>query len=146
MTGLCAAPISATVLDYRMEKYKWKEGSFSMLKIREENVIILKHEGAQKFPKTIIKPCIVTSKNDIQEEPPRPSHQKTSFVATRRAGNISLESLFERSLQIQFKEILERGTFTLVLALEAGAIRIYGSKFVNTINLERRPDLKRQLT
>lgn len=60
ITDIHMIPIGFPVLVYCPEKDQW-EGSFSLLEIKDEDVIVLTPKGATKFQSTVVKPYLLST-------------------------------------------------------------------------------------
>lgn len=64
VTDILMTPIGSLVLVYRPEKDQW-EGPFSVLEIRDKDVIVLTPKGAVKFRSTVVKPYLLATDLEI---------------------------------------------------------------------------------
>lgn len=142
VTDIHKCPIGSPVLVYRPEKDKW-EGPYSILDLKGEDVFVLTSKGAQKFRSTVVKPFV---KNLLDDDNQFDNNQQTSHeLAPNHEPNFNTteaiaHNRFDDSRIAEFNGLMNRGVFKVVHELEAKGNRIYGSRFVDTIKNEGKPE------
>lgn len=131
VSDIHATPIGHPVLVYRPEKDRW-EGSFSLLAIRGEDVVVLlpPPSGPTKFRSTVVKPFLTALANsdatgDPGSTPPvngsrvTQTSQKASPPPTTTFTARLVSTDFTASRTAEFNGLIANSVFTLVPASDA---------------------------
>lgn len=113
-------------------------------------MIVRTTEGTQKFGSTLAKPYHASSVESSQEEAHRSSianHSSTRLFLSKSSGftahvsnQVNGEDRFQKARISKFNDLMGHGVFTLILTSDARKIRLYSSRFVDSMKHEGKPE------